>query len=122
MPWFVIAGAGLAILIWWPEPGSDLDFLADLQWLRVCLGILLIIGGLSGSGLFSQTPEAPVIQTPSEPFVPAPVPATDDDGPGLIPGPASGGDVDCDQVSGPVLITGDDPNGLDADNDGIGCE
>lgn len=33
-----------------------------------------------------------------------------------------GGDVDCDQVGHPVQITGSDPNGLDRDNDGIGCE
>jgi hypothetical protein len=31
-------------------------------------------------------------------------------------------DVDCAQVGGPVTVTGLDPHGLDADNDGVGCE
>jgi hypothetical protein len=31
-------------------------------------------------------------------------------------------DVDCPQVGGPVDVTGPDPHGLDADDDGVGCE
>lgn len=31
-------------------------------------------------------------------------------------------DVDCADVGGPVSVTGSDPHGLDADNDGVGCE
>jgi hypothetical protein len=31
-------------------------------------------------------------------------------------------DVDCPQIDGPVDVTGSDPHGLDADNDGVGCE
>lgn len=31
-------------------------------------------------------------------------------------------DVNCDEVAGPVTVTGSDPHGLDADGDGIGCE
>jgi hypothetical protein len=31
-------------------------------------------------------------------------------------------DVDCPDVDGPVTVTGSDPHGLDADNDGEGCE
>jgi hypothetical protein len=34
----------------------------------------------------------------------------------------NGYDLDCADVAGPVEITGDDPNGLDRDGDGIGCE
>jgi hypothetical protein len=33
-----------------------------------------------------------------------------------------GGDIDCFQVGHPVYVGAYDPNGLDADNDGIGCE
>lgn len=36
--------------------------------------------------------------------------------------PYSEGDVDCADVGGPVSVTGDDPHGLDADGDGVGCE
>jgi hypothetical protein len=32
------------------------------------------------------------------------------------------GDLDCSDVSGPVVVLPDDPNGLDGDGDGIGCE
>lgn len=38
------------------------------------------------------------------------------------PQPYYGGDLDCDDFSGPVSVGTYDPNGLDADNDGIGCE
>lgn len=31
-------------------------------------------------------------------------------------------DLDCDEVDGPVTVTGGDPHRLDADNDGEGCE
>jgi hypothetical protein len=31
-------------------------------------------------------------------------------------------DVDCPDVDGPVTVTGSDPHGLDADNDGVACE
>jgi hypothetical protein len=31
-------------------------------------------------------------------------------------------DVDCDQLNGPISVTGSDPHYLDADNDGVGCE
>jgi hypothetical protein len=32
------------------------------------------------------------------------------------------GDLDCSDVSGPVYVPPDDPNGLDGDGDGVGCE
>jgi len=31
-------------------------------------------------------------------------------------------DVNCEDVAGPIQVTGADPHGLDADNDGIACE
>jgi len=31
-------------------------------------------------------------------------------------------DVDCAEVGQEIVVSGNDPNGLDADNDGIGCE
>lgn len=38
-------------------------------------------------------------------------------------GSSGGGDLDCDDFSGAVDIGGGpDPHGLDADNDGVGCE
>lgn len=37
-------------------------------------------------------------------------------------GDFGGGDLDCADVDGPVIITDDDPHGLDGDGDGIGCE
>jgi len=36
--------------------------------------------------------------------------------------PDTGYDVDCAEVNGPVEVIGTDVDGLDADNDGIGCE
>jgi hypothetical protein len=41
---------------------------------------------------------------------------------GQVPG-FTGGDLDCVDFNGPVYIgSGPDPNRLDADNDGWGCE
>jgi micrococcal nuclease len=31
-------------------------------------------------------------------------------------------DVNCDDVNGPITVTGSDPHGLDADGDGVACE
>lgn len=31
-------------------------------------------------------------------------------------------DVNCDDVDGPITVTGSDPHGLDADGDGVACE
>ena len=31
-------------------------------------------------------------------------------------------DLDCADVNGPIMVTGSDPHGLDADNDGVACE
>jgi hypothetical protein len=39
---------------------------------------------------------------------------------GADPTEWNGSDIDCDEVDGPVVIDGSDPNGLDGD--GIGCE
>ena len=36
--------------------------------------------------------------------------------------PRNRADIDCKDVDGPVAINGADPNRLDADKDGIGCE
>jgi hypothetical protein len=44
---------------------------------------------------------------------PAPSPAYPDYG---------SGDLDCDDIGREVYVDGDDPNGLDRDNDGVGCE
>ena len=45
-----------------------------------------------------------------------------DDGWGDDASSYGGRDLDCDQVNGPVRVGGYDPNNLDADGDGIGCE
>ena len=31
-------------------------------------------------------------------------------------------DLDCADVNGPIMVSGSDPHGLDADNDGVACE
>jgi hypothetical protein len=36
--------------------------------------------------------------------------------------PPSGGDIDCDQVDGPIPTPPGDPDNLDGDNDGLACE
>jgi hypothetical protein len=41
-------------------------------------------------------------------------------GPGSPPN--ANGDIDCDQVDGPILTPPGDPNNLDGDNDGLACE
>ncbi len=35
---------------------------------------------------------------------------------------ASGGDIDCDQVNGPIPTPPGDPDNLDGDGDGLACE
>ncbi len=44
-----------------------------------------------------------------------------DSGPSNFYG-GDGDDLDCSDVGGPVNVGGNDPNNLDADNDGVGCE
>ena len=36
--------------------------------------------------------------------------------------PRGGGDINCDEVAGPVQVPPGDPNNLDGDGDGLGCE
>lgn len=36
--------------------------------------------------------------------------------------PSQGGDINCDQVNGPIPVPPGDPNNLDGDGDGLGCE
>src|SRR5688572_24924144 len=42
--------------------------------------------------------------------------------PGFLPRSGIGGDLDCSDIDGPILIGSSDPNGFDGDGDGIGCE
>lgn len=69
------------------------------------------------------------VDTPLEP--PTTEPETeappDESDPNCVPGydpcvPPYPPDLDCDDVDGPIRITGDDPHGFDADGDGIGCD
>jgi len=57
---------------------------------------------------------------------PAPAPQPKNSGscaPGYSPCvPPYPPDLNCDDVDGPITITGDDPHGFDADGDGTGCE
>ena len=41
---------------------------------------------------------------------------------GPYPAGSVTGDIDCDALLGPVWVGSNDPNGLDADGDGIGCD
>ena len=43
-------------------------------------------------------------------------------GGGAPAAPTSGGDIDCDQVNGPIPTPPGDPDGLDGDGDGLACE
>ena len=58
--------------------------------------------------------------------VPAPVSSGGGGGacaPGYVPCvPPFPPDVDCADVDGPIIVTGADPHGLDADGDGVACE
>lgn len=57
------------------------------------------------------------------PVEPDPGQATSGCAPGYSPCiPPYPPDLDCADVGGPITVTGSDPHGLDADNDGIGCE
>jgi hypothetical protein len=57
-----------------------------------------------------------------QPFVQQP-PAGGNCEPGYTPCvPAYPPDVNCPDVDGPITVTGSDPHGLDADNDGNACE
>jgi len=59
---------------------------------------------------------------------PEPTPAPGPAGPGGCAAgyqpciPAFPPDVNCDDVDGPIQVSGADPHGLDADNDGVACE
>lgn len=68
--------------------------------------------------------DTPLEQPTTEPETQAP---PDDTGSGCAPGHSPcvapyPPDLDCDDVDGPITITGDDPHGFDADGDGIGCD
>ncbi len=41
---------------------------------------------------------------------------------GIIPTGSASGDLDCKDVGHPVNVSGGDPNHLDADHNGIGCQ
>jgi endonuclease YncB( thermonuclease family) len=58
---------------------------------------------------------------------PAPALASNGGGGACAPGyhpcvPPFPPDVDCADVDGPIIVTGADPHGLDADGDGVACE
>jgi endonuclease YncB( thermonuclease family) len=58
---------------------------------------------------------------------PAPAPVSSGGGGACAPGydpcvPPFPPDVDCADVDGPIIVTGADPHGLDADGDGVACE
>jgi hypothetical protein len=42
--------------------------------------------------------------------------------PSYTPSVSRGGDLDCADIGHSVVIRGADPNGLDGDGDGVGCE
>lgn len=58
---------------------------------------------------------------------PQPVAAAPEQGSACAPGytpciPPFPPDLNCDDVDGPITVTGNDPHGLDGDGDGIACE
>jgi micrococcal nuclease len=68
-----------------------------------------------------ESAPAPEIESAPVPEIdPAPVLEPE---PTLAPAPVpSGGDIDCDQVAGPIPTPPGDPDGLDGDGDGLACE
>lgn len=74
--------------------------------------------GTLGNTLPPAPPVDPVARQPPPAAIPGPKP---DDGPGEYP-PWNGVDLDCDDLDGPVRVTGEDPHRLDRDRNGIGCE
>ena len=66
----------------------------------------------SASASPSVSASAPASASPSSP------PPTPDGG----VAPSGGGDIDCDQVDGPIPTPPGDPDGLDGDGDGLSCE
>jgi hypothetical protein len=76
-------------------------------------GIVWAAAALMGIWLGSVDSDA----TPSEPASDEGVNADPHDG-----YPDSPVDLDCDDFDGPVEVPYDDPDGLDKDGDGIGCE
>lgn len=75
-----------------------------------------------------ETTPAPkkTVQPPPPPPKPTPTPTEGCD-PNYEPKidycvPISIDDINCDEVEGPVNVIGEDIHGLDADNDGVGCE
>lgn len=65
----------------------------------------------------------PVAPPPGTPETPEPSVPTEDCAEGYSPClPPPPPDLDCDQVEGPITVTGSDPHGLDGDDDGTACE
>lgn len=74
---------------------------------------LWLIGGIVGAGILGIGPCAGVFHE-KEPE-PPPLPVFGSGG-GYVR------DLDCADVGGPTVVGDYDPNGFDADGDGIGCE
>ncbi len=71
--------------------------------------------------------DTPLEQPTTEPEPTSEAPPTADSGAGCAAGyspcvPSYPPDLDCDDVDGPITITGNDPHGFDADDDGVGCD
>lgn len=77
----------------------------------------LRVGAGSSGAANVSAPPAPVAEPEPEPE-PASDCASGYD-PCVPPYPP---DVDCPDVAGPISVTGDDPHGLDGDNNGVGCQ
>lgn len=92
-----------------------------------------------GAPLVQPTPTLAPIPTPTPTLAPIPTPPpapTPPPSPRPFVPPNPGGcafgytpcvppyppDVNCDDVDGPIQVTGADPHGLDGDDDGIACE
>lgn len=88
---------------------------------------LAIWGGIALVFVFGALDIFGVIDIDTQESKPARAPIEQSAGPACDPNytgcvPDLPYDVDCDEVAGPVEVIGSDVDGLDADNDGIGCE
>jgi micrococcal nuclease len=79
-----------------------------------------------GNGIGEGTPgcsgAAASASSSASASAPSPSPASAGSGGTAPAAPTSGGDIDCDQVNGPIPTPPGDPDGLDGDGDGLACE
>jgi hypothetical protein len=86
------------------------------MWM-VAVGAVILLANLWSNGAFDDDDDTPSrAPAPAVNFQPAVNRAVN------VPLTPRLGDLDCADIGREVYVSGNDPNFLDADNDGIGCE